>query len=412
MIILRLSGRVKLWAVDELKAAQVFATLKKMTILLATDHYLPTINGIAIHVDLLAKELRRRGHTVYILTAYCPGQELSEFLIPAPSLPLLGRGDERLIIPFSPKTIRHLRKIDFDIVHDHLFLTTFLSRIIVKEKSLPHLVTYHTIFIYIVKRTFPFLPESVLTKLSNNLERWYFNQFDQILAPSQKAVDAIRAGSVKTPVIKFHNGIATLKPKQNKTYPWYDPKNTYIALTGRVDSTKNVRMALDAFKELSSMVDTAYLVIIGDGPGQKPYKTYVKELGVEKKVIFFGKYQLAELLTIYQYIDIAFFTSIADTLSTVAIEQAVAGLPFVVVDDPGVTEIAQPSVNAIATENDAHKLAQALKKLIDDKPLREKYGKESIKIGKEFTIQSFGDRIEKMYQGLQEKKANSLGRNH
>lgn len=374
-----------------------------MTILLATDHYLPTINGISIHVDLLAKELRKRGHIVYILTAFCPGQEQSKYLIPAPSLPLIGRGDERVIIPFSPKTVRKLKQINFDIIHDHLFLTTFLSRQVAKQKKLPHLVTYHTIFIYIVTRTFPFLPKSVLKNISDYLERWYFNQFDQILAPSQKAVDAIHAASVKTPVVKFHNGIAPLKPKQDKTYDWYDPKNTYIALTGRVDSTKNVKMAIDAFKELSKLVDNAYLVIIGDGPGQKPYETYVQEIGIEKKVIFFGRYHLDELLTVYQYIDIAFFTSLADTLSTVAIEQAVAGLPFVVVDDPGVTEIAQPGVNAIAVENDAGKLAYALKKLIDDKRMREKYGKESVKIGNEFTIKAFGDRIERMYEEQIEK---------
>jgi glycosyltransferase involved in cell wall biosynthesis len=129
----------------------------------------------------------------------------------------------------------------------------------------------------------------------------------------------------------------------------------------------------------------------------------VQEIGIEKKVIFFGRYHLDELLTVYQYIDIAFFTSLADTLSTVAIEQAVAGLPFVVVDDPGVTEIAQPGVNAIAVENDAGKLAYALKKLIDDKRMREKYGKESVKIGNEFTIKAFGDRIERMYEEQIEK---------
>lgn len=383
-----------------------------MTILLATDHYLPTINGIAIHVDLLAKELRRRGHTVYILTAYCPGQENSDYLIPAPSLPLLGRGDERLIIPFSPRTIQTLRQIPFDIIHDHLFLTSFLSRIIAKEKHIPHLVTYHTIFIYIVTRTFPFLPKKLLRWISDSLARWYFNQFDQILAPSQKAVDATYEAGVKTPVVRFHNGIADLKPAQKISYSWYDPKNIHIALTGRVDSTKNVPMAIKAFEELLKQEKNVHLIVIGDGPGRKAYEAEVKQKRLQDHITFYGKYHLDELLTLYQYIDIAFFTSLADTLSTVAIEQAVAGLPFVVVDDPGVTEIAKPGINALATENNVKKLAEALREMVQNKKLRERFGKESLKIGKEFTIHAFGDRIEKMYQKLQEINSNSLGKNH
>lgn len=357
-----------------------------------------------MHIDLLAKELRRRGHIVYILTAYCPGQEDSEYLIPVPSLPLLGRGDERLVVPFSPKTIRKLRGISFDIIHDHLFLTTFFSRIIAKEKRLPYLVTYHTIFIYIVTRTFPFFPKQILTLISDTLARWYFNQFDQILAPSEKAVEATISSGVKTPVIRFHNGIADLKPAQKKSYPWYDSKNIHIALTGRVDSTKNVPMAIKAFEELLKQEKNVHLIVIGDGPGRKQYEAEVKQKGLQDHITFYGRYHIDELLTIYQYIDIAFFTSLADTLSTVAIEQAVAGLPFVVVDDPGVTEVAKPNINALATENNAKKLANALGEMVNDKKLRERFGKESLKIGKEFTIHAFGDRIETMYQTLQKEK--------
>jgi glycosyltransferase involved in cell wall biosynthesis len=65
-------------------------------------------------------------------------------------------------------------------------------------------------------------------------------------------------------------------------------------------------------------------------------------------------------------------------LPTILIEAAAAGLPLVTTDTPGCREVVRPGRNGLLVPpRDVGALAAALRRLIDDSALRERYGRES-----------------------------------
>ena len=78
---------------------------------------------------------------------------------------------------------------------------------IARKKNIPHLVTYHTMFTYLVKRMLPVFPTVTTTFISNLVSRIYIHQFDLVLAPSHKAVTSLHDSGSKTKVKLHYNGI-------------------------------------------------------------------------------------------------------------------------------------------------------------------------------------------------------------
>lgn len=385
-----------------------------MTILFCADQYLPAINGITMHMKLMKEELEKRGHRVLIAAGTHDKKQLASVkdFFELPSFTFPGRKEDLITIPTSKRIERLLLTENIDVIHDHLFSTSVLAARIAQKKNIPHLVTYHTMFPYLVHRMLPILPTKITTWISYLVSRMYFRQFDLILAPSQKAVLTLKSSGSKAPIRVHYNGIPlalfmNATPHLfEKTYP-LDPSTRLIIMAGRVDAGKNIPLAIRAFSQIVKDIPNITLVILGDGVEMKKSQVLVQELHIQDSVIFTGTYDRELLASACHRGDIALFTSVVDTLSTTAIEQATAGLPFVAVNDPGVTDIARENINAVITKIDEKEIAAGLKKLLTDEVLRKKYSVQSQKIAQEFTIETCVDGLEKIYQQEIDKKKDA-----
>src|SRR4051812_36545671 len=122
----------------------------KLRIALVTEYYYPHLGGVCEHVHFFAREARRRGHHVDVITSHIPGAQ------PQPNVIRLGRSQPvycngsqaRVTVGWNLRrdVRRALREGRYDVVHVHSPLTPILPILTIEEADCPVVGTFHTYF--------------------------------------------------------------------------------------------------------------------------------------------------------------------------------------------------------------------------------------------------------------------------
>lgn len=103
-----------------------------------------------------------------------------------------------------------------------------------------------------------------------------------------------------------------------------------IGHVGRFAAPKNHMFLVEVFAELCKQVPNARLLLVGDGELRSDVETKVKELSIEKQVVFAGlRSDVNELL---QAMDVFVFPSVYEGLPVSIVEAQAAGLPCFISD--------------------------------------------------------------------------------
>src|SRR3954470_1546445 len=123
---------------------------RPLRIALVTEYYYPHLGGICEHVHFFAREARRRGHHVDIITSNIKGAE------PQPNVIRLGHSQPvymnqsqariTLGMGIRKQVRRTLREGRYDVVHVHSPLTPVLPLLAIEEADCPVVGTFHTYF--------------------------------------------------------------------------------------------------------------------------------------------------------------------------------------------------------------------------------------------------------------------------
>src|SRR5665213_529866 len=123
---------------------------RTLRIALVTEYYYPHLGGVCEHVHFFAREARRRGHHVDIITSNLKGAEEQPNVIRiGHSQPVYANGSQaRITIGLGLR--RQLRKVlkqgKYDIVHVHSPLTPVLPMLAIDEADCAVVGTFHTYF--------------------------------------------------------------------------------------------------------------------------------------------------------------------------------------------------------------------------------------------------------------------------
>lgn len=99
---------------------------------------------------------------------------------------------------------------------------------------------------------------------------------------------------------------------------------------GRLSEQKNQRLLIKVFAEMLKKEKNVVLLLIGSGPYEERLKKQVRELEIEKEVLFLGR--RSDVKDLYQAMDCFVLTSFFEGLPVTGIEAQVAGLPCVFSD--------------------------------------------------------------------------------
>ena len=407
-----------------------------MRIVIATAVYYPMINGVAVFSHNLAVGLAARGHEVLVL---CPSQTGKSYMEKVDGVEThYLKSTEIKIYPdqihkvpekrkfwykygfrasvFPGKEIRRiLDEFRPEVIHVQVSDPIGLSCVsYARRHNVPVVTTEHN---QPEVLTEPLGLPKVIRRPTNALLAAYFvnrqSKSDFVTMPTEKAIKDLiwsRGREFKVPVAAVSNGVDLRRFKAGKAnkkiYQKYDlPSDAPIVLyVGRVDPEKKVGLVLEAFERFlyNNKIDKLSkicLVVVGDGVDKNRLIKEAKRLGVDENVKFLGKVLPPDLYELYKVGDVFATASEIETQGIVLIEAAATGLPLIAVDKGAVSEVCQDGINGVLCRpGDVAAIAEAIKQILGDEELRQKYAEASLKIASEHDFEKTLDKFINIYQ--------------
>ncbi len=149
--------------------------------------------------------------------------------------------------------------------------------------------------------------------------------------------------------------------------------------------------------------------IVGSGPQESLLRSMIEELALSAHVSLRGYMTRPQVLATLQEADIFLLPSIAEGLGVVLLEAQAVGVPIVASNVQGIPHAVDPGRSAfLAPAADAEAWAEALRRLAQDAPLRERMGRA----GREFVrghydLQALNRRLVQTYRELTTRKGAS-----
>ncbi len=377
-----------------------------MKILIFTETYLPTVNGVVNSIELFRHELEKRGHQVYIVAPHSVAEDFKarEHVFRLPSIPLLGQPSHPIAWPYLSHVKAIVAEVKPDIIHcQGMFLTSLLGKKAAAAANIPHLLTYHTHLEGYAHYAGPLAP--IAKPFLNLWTKIFARGFDVVITPTPSMAKLLKSYGITTDIVALPTGIElkdyktddkkTLRKKLN-----LDPDAVYIIYAGRLAAEKNVMKLFDDFGRLHVRDKNVRLLLAGDGPDYKAYQAIIATRGLEDVVHFLGVVRHPELADYFAACDIFAFPSLTDTQGIVLIEAFACGLPAVVYDALGPGDIVKNEENGLKASVSSDQFFHWLWMLVQDKHLREKLSIGALRDVRKYSIEKTTDQLEQLYQVL------------
>lgn len=353
-----------------------------MRIGIFTDTYPPYINGVSTSIVSLEKALKAKGHEVYIVTVNSENltykYEDDEHIIRIPGIPT-GIYDYRLTGIYPLRAINKIKKWNLDIIHSHTeFGVGTFARIIAKQYNIPLVHTYHTMYEdyvhYITKGYF----DKSSKKLAEYFTKFYCDKTaKELIVPSKKTYKlfkekykvnkTIHIVPTGIDVEKFYIENQDKKELELLRKELKFKKDDFIiTYVGRLAEEKNIEFLINNHTKLNKKCK---LMIVGNGPDLDKFKSMVKKLKLEDRVIFTGAVPHYEISNYYAISNIFVTASVTETQGLTVIEAMAASVPVVCADDESFKDAVVDGLNGNLFKTDREYI-DAIEKLHKNK---EKY---------------------------------------
>lgn len=305
-----------------------------MKILLATDVYLPTINGVVTSTVSLKKSLEKLGHDIKVLTLAKDSYidlEQNVYAISSLNFNMIYPG-ARLRLFKDRSTLEAMINWHPDLIHTQSEFSTFrMAKCIANYLDIPIIHTYHTVY---EDYTHYFSPNKRTgKKIVSVLTKKVLSETEEIIAPTKKVYDMLDEYGVEPHVTTIPTGIQLAAYQQ-----WYSeaerlelrrkyqiPADIFLLLSlGRLGKEKNIE---EMIHYLSLIDENIYFLIVGDGPNRDNLQQLAQDLGVSDRVIFTGMVEPQNVPLFYQSADLFVSASTSETQGLTYIEALASGIP-------------------------------------------------------------------------------------
>lgn len=342
---------------------------------LVSETYFPQVNGVSRALDRLVGHLVSQGDRVQLLIPrYREGEPAlppsvctrSIASFPFPPYPevsvcLLGpSGVSRALAGFEPHVV-HVA------TEGPLGWSTVSA---CGRHSVPLVSSYHTQFPQYLKfYRLGWLEPAVWKYL-----RWFHNRTEATLCPSasirqeliQRGFERVRVWSRGVEADRFHPGKRDAAVREELGLR---PGELALGYVGRLAPEKNLRLLLEAFRDLSRRA-AVRLVLVGDGPLRRELEAHAGP-----GATFTGYRRGEALARVYAALDLFLFPSVTETFGNVLLEAMASGVPVVGFRAPGPIDLIRHGENGLLADAvSAEALCQAALPLLEDGDLRRAMG--------------------------------------
>ena len=383
-----------------------------MKILITTDIYTDSINGVITSVTNLIDELQKRGHEVRVLTfsKYATKSYTEGNVTYIKSVPLRIYENVRMPISLYPKLLKEIVAWKPDVIHSQCEMFSYRYALYVSKKTQAPIVhTYHTMYedyvgyVFFVKRISRF----IVRKYTKHV----LEKANSVIVPTEKVKnkhvnDGVKSDFQVVPTgidLSRHMGqipeeeILTLKEKLGI------PKEAKVLLNlGRLGAEKNIDELIWLVSKVCQKYENVVFLIVGDGPDRHRLEDAAKEREIADRVIFTGMIAPDEVHRYYRLADVFVSASTSETQGLTYIEAAANGLPLVCRSDECLNGIIVDGENGFEYRSDEDFLF-AIDKIFTDKNLSQKLGDKSREIASLYSKASFADSVERIYRSVIEE---------
>jgi len=346
-----------------------------------TDTYFPQVNGVAISTAILKKNLEECGHEVYVFTISNPlAPQKEDRVYRIPSAPFVS--GHRVGKFYEGRLAAEIKSLNLDIIHTHTeFSLGVFGRLMAKKLKVPRIHTYHTIYEdythYIIKsKKVDSLSKAIARKMSKEV----CNTADLVIVPTIKVKHLLKSYGVWKKMVVIPTGIALHrfasniednKLHEHRAALGINSDEKIILNIGRISKEKNIE---ELFVHLQSYLlekSDIKFVLVGDGPEKRKLESLVKQLNIERYVIFIGEVPWEVVVNYYRIGDVFISASQSETQGLTYIEALASGLPVVAKADPCLEGVVENNVNGYTFDHKEGFL-QALDMILYNKQHKEK----------------------------------------
>ena len=310
----------------------------------------------------------------------------------------LGRGtaDPRALLDF----LRIIRRERIEVLHVQGFGASFFGRVAARLRDVPVLVHVHADHHYEPKG-YPRFVQVLDHALAPGTQ--HVLAISNAVARFAVTTQGFRADQVEV----LHNPVDL-----GRFHPVGPAERTGTAArlgialgvpvaicVARFDPVKGVDVLIDAWREVTSALPTANLLLLGDGPLRGTLEARVQSLGLGASVRFLG-YQ-SDVESFLHAADVCVVPSRNEGLSLAAIEAMASGLPVVATRVGGLPEVVSDGETGLLAEpENPAALASAMIRVLSDSALRSRLSQGALCSAAAHSMDTYCARLETIYHQL------------
>lgn len=324
--------------------------------------------------------------------------------------------DEFIQIPIkrSPYSIQNIKAImelkkviekeKFDIVHCHTPMGSVVARLATKEARKNGTRVIYTAHGYHFYKGAPLIS----WLLYYPVEKWLAKYTDTQITITQEDYDlAKKKFKIKDLYLvhgvgldeeKFNIVISDEEKENLKQELKIDDKSVVCTYVAELNKNKNQQLLIKAIKKLKDDNNNVTLLLVGKGKCEQRLLKLIKKLNLEDDVKLLG--YRSDIVKILSITDIYLASSLREGLPVNVMEAMYMGLPIIAVDNRGHRELVQHNENGFIVEQNSameNNMSSYLKLLVNDKKMRDKFGKNSNEKVKEYTLKNVIENMKKIY---------------
>ncbi|MDU5587186.1 MAG: glycosyltransferase family 4 protein [Finegoldia magna] len=383
-----------------------------MKILITTDTYRPTINGVVTSIESLKKALDRLGHDVRILTfsdSFNSKQEGDIYYMGS-----LGAGkfypDARMNKLFYNRFYEDIMDWKPDIVHSQTEFTMFIqAKKIAKDLDIPLLHTYHTVY---EDYTHYFsLNKKIGKELAKQFTKQIIKTTDGVVVPTNKIYNLLTEYNIHEDIYVAPTGINVQKLSECDDFDirsgYKIPEDKHIVLfLGRIGKEKNITEILQYLENIDR--DDIVFIIAGAGPFLSELKDICSNSKIRDRLIFTGMIDSSKVGNFYSKADVFVSASTSETQGLTFIESMACSTPIICRHDDCLDGVLIEGKTGFGYDTE-EEFIDYLNQILDNKKLRDKMGKNCKQLVDEnYTEDSFANKIEQIYTKVIENHAKSV----
>jgi len=225
-----------------------------------TEDYSPSYGAVAELVRGFAREARRLGHVVKIITGEVPGaprrdEDRAEDVIRiGSSRAILRQGGVARITAGAGAALREvLARERFDVLHVHAPLTPVLPLLALHHATVPVVGSFHA-----------HVRPGLLFRLARGIQQRYLDRLDAAVAVSNACLAPL-GGRLPADVRIIPGGVDVDRFSRGRRLRRFEDGKLNVLWAGRVERRNGLDVLIAAFHRAWKQID-ARLVVLGDGP--------------------------------------------------------------------------------------------------------------------------------------------------